>query len=386
MEYTYTKERNFLNFYANGDTANPYRFDINTGIFTGKMGKAIVNYPKGFSTWIRDFYNDGQNKNNVLFMLAHTLYYNSNWVWSLHDITVSQKASALANYSNYFLVADKLQSIGYFLTYRDLNKEALLFVGENFKAFSRIYATNHDLTLTSFKEKYQYEVFCEKYGKVFSLYNFEEDVIKLIFKASNEHNFSEKEIVLMSNYLNRGLWEFFECEGMATDYNVNRNRNALINKIATYFKMCKALEIQPEKDFLKSFVAVYKNYVIHQKELDIKRLKIHTDKMDRVFRDFQNDKYMVVIPTTEQMFFDEAQQQSNCVYSSYFDRVLNGTSNIIFIREKDKPNKSLITCEISYLGTIVQYKLAYNCDPHAGTEEYDLKLQLADYLKLHWGV
>lgn len=72
----------------------------------------------------------------------------------------------------------------------------------------------------------------------------------------------------------------------------------------------------------------------------------------------------VTIPTCEADFIREGEQQHNCVGRyGYYDRMSEGKTIVVFIREDSNPDKSFITCEISPEdGRIEQFYAAYNCD------------------------
>ena len=61
------------------------------------------------------------------------------------------------------------------------------------------------------------------------------------------------------------------------------------------------------------------------------------------------EKYTYVIPKNQQEFTQEGQQQHNCV-AGYCSRVKNGQCVIFFVREKDSPNDSFVTAEITTRG------------------------------------
>ena len=65
-----------------------------------------------------------------------------------------------------------------------------------------------------------------------------------------------------------------------------------------------------------------------------------------------------IYPANTQDIKDEAAQQHNCV-ASYIQRVLDGDCHIIFLRRKDAPDKSVVTCEVVQ-GKIVQALQAFN--------------------------
>lgn len=56
------------------------------------------------------------------------------------------------------------------------------------------------------------------------------------------------------------------------------------------------------------------------------------------------DDYIVIVPQTIEEKADEGKQQNNCVGHYYDDSIIKGENLIYFLRKKNKPNKSYITC------------------------------------------
>lgn len=75
----------------------------------------------------------------------------------------------------------------------------------------------------------------------------------------------------------------------------------------------------------------------------------------------------VVVPETYEEFADEAKQQHNCV-AGYYDAVQNGKTNVCFIRSKNEKQNSLLTCEVSNSGDIVQFLAKNNKKPNMNDE------------------
>lgn len=75
----------------------------------------------------------------------------------------------------------------------------------------------------------------------------------------------------------------------------------------------------------------------------------------------------VVVPETFEEFEDEAKQQHNCV-AGYYDIVKNGKTNVCFIRSKNEKRNSLLTCEVSNSGEIVQFLAKNNKQPNMNDE------------------
>lgn len=73
---------------------------------------------------------------------------------------------------------------------------------------------------------------------------------------------------------------------------------------------------------------------------------------------WQYKGYTVIVPQTSQDIKDEAVQQHNCV-ASYIDGVIDGKCQIVFLRHKAEPEKSLVTVEVRG-NCVVQALQTYN--------------------------
>ena len=105
------------------------------------------------------------------------------------------------------------------------------------------------------------------------------------------------------------------------------------------------------------------NYKVRQRELEIKEFSKRYEKVKNLA--FEDENFMVVIPKSAQDFIDEGNNNRNCV-GGYVDSVLNGNKYVCFIRDKQSPEKSLVTCDI-YTGSlrINQYLLRSNYEVSA---------------------
>ena len=115
----------------------------------------------------------------------------------------------------------------------------------------------------------------------------------------------------------------------------------------------------PQK-FDQAHLTAIKNYnafkKLHNEELFGSR---YNPKLEASLKD-----YRVIYPKTIQDIKDEAVSQSHCV-ASYIDRVIDGKTNILFLRRKDKLNESLITLQVTD-NKVIQAKGKHNRYP---TEE-----------------
>lgn len=71
--------------------------------------------------------------------------------------------------------------------------------------------------------------------------------------------------------------------------------------------------------------------------------------------EWSNKDYMIKIPQTPQDIKDEGINNNNCV-GSYVDRVISGTTYIVFLRSIKKPDESLVTVEIKNNAIVQAYR------------------------------
>ena len=73
------------------------------------------------------------------------------------------------------------------------------------------------------------------------------------------------------------------------------------------------------------------------------------------------DNYIIVVPQTQADKVDEGRQQNNCVGSYYDESISAGRNLIYFIRHKDNPKKSYITCRYNVIDKeTVEYRRKNN--------------------------
>ena len=133
--------------------------------------------------------------------------------------------------------------------------------------------------------------------------------------------------------------------------------NWLLREVEDYAKMMK--EISPKFDkYPRHFLTTHKiagrnyNRLKHQFDEEKFKNKINLE-MEHTFGDFR-----FIYPKCIQDIKDESVQMSNCV-SSYVQRVIDGRCDILFLRYKDSPDKSLVTIEVQN-NKIVQALQKYN--------------------------
>lgn len=159
----------------------------------------------------------------------------------------------------------------------------------------------------------------------------------------NEYGYTAKPLLNYIDYLKT----FEAMDGV--DYT--------LREIEDYAKMMK--EISPKFDkyprhFLTTHKIASRNYNRLRHKFDEEKFKkrINTD-MEHTF-----GEHCFIYPKCIQDIKDESVQMSNCV-SSYVQRVIDGQCDILFLRYKDSPDKSLVTIEVRN-GKIVQALQKYN--------------------------
>lgn len=159
----------------------------------------------------------------------------------------------------------------------------------------------------------------------------------------HEYGYTAKALLTYMDYLKT----FEAIDGM----------DSMLREIEDYARMMK--EISPKFDkyprhFLTTHKIASRNYNRLKHEFDEKKFeaRINLD-MEHTF-----GEYRFIYPKCIQDIKDESVQMSNCV-SSYVQKVIDGQCDILFLRYKDSPDKSLVTIEVRN-GIIVQALQRYN--------------------------
>lgn len=133
----------------------------------------------------------------------------------------------------------------------------------------------------------------------------------------------------------------------------------LLDELYDYVSMMSKISAKFDKyprHFLTTHKIAARNYNRLKEEFDEKEFQKRINKdMEKNF-----GRYRFIYPESTQAIKDEAVSQNNCV-ASYIKEVLKGNCDILFLRTKENPDKSLVTIEVRN-GKIVQAKQRFN-DP-----------------------
>lgn len=131
-----------------------------------------------------------------------------------------------------------------------------------------------------------------------------------------------------------------------------------------YLSECRALEYEWRKNILfpKDLQEAHRKTASMVKLQASKMLNKTYQKRRKILMPiftFEDDIYQVIVPRKIQALVKEGEEQHNCV-GGYMERVAKGDTNVVFVRAKDKPRKSLGTVEVSNTGMVIQARAAFN--------------------------
>lgn len=137
--------------------------------------------------------------------------------------------------------------------------------------------------------------------------------------------------------------------------------STLVQELVDYNSMQSSMSNYKYEKYPKNFLTTH---TITCRNYNRLKLDVPVEKFEeRVDTDleFKCDNYVFIYPRTPQDIKDEAVMQNNCV-AGYINKVLDGVCHIMFLRDKEKPNQSLVTLEIRDY-EVVQSKRAFNKEP-----------------------
>ena len=142
------------------------------------------------------------------------------------------------------------------------------------------------------------------------------------------------------------------------------NLGSLIKEFYDYVFMMSNINNKYEK-YPKNFLTTHKIACRNYNRLKVKfEEKLFEKRIDKSL-EYSLDNYKIIYPDKIEDIKAEAVMQNNCV-ASYIQRVIDGDCHILFMRNKDNLEKSLVTLEIRN-NKVVQAKGKFNRD--VNTEE-----------------
>lgn len=142
---------------------------------------------------------------------------------------------------------------------------------------------------------------------------------------------------------------------------------------------------QLDKVFNKTPKSLVKYHDVLSKESELMRDKIKSEKIAIKMKEYSHlenislvneegkfkDKYSIILPKSVEDIVEEGKKMHHCV-GTYVDRILRGTSLVLFLRKSDNiKGRSIATFEVNpFYKNIVQIKAPYNQKPEKEAIEF----------------
>jgi len=332
-----------------------YGIDLNNHCYIGTKGKPIKSTPPKTSQYMRNYFNINNNNENmrkydVGIFISRCFYKGFN----LKEIFM--------HYTYRIQLWEKLDAINFQYNLDFPSENTCAFVCNNFQKFLQWVKQNaNEGTICIDCSAFQRELKKKEWKKSIQLANrsqYPEEFMDFLYNYFRE---------TPSKYLNRVVW-FILQNGIYDMWKTEREEDDISYDLLAFgriyevlnriVKLASLLQLDniPKGNLGFIYRQLVKTYVTKKREIQTNQLK--ENQLNRNL-EFSFGDFIVIVPITPKEFEEEADQQSNCVYSSYLRRVVEGVTNVVFIRHKDKLEKSVITCEICN-GQIRQFLLAHN--------------------------
>ena len=337
------KEKNLVKFWIDGK-AKPYILDINKGELVGLRGVKLSTIPPALSNMLYSI----PNKSSVAKLLHQGIFPGRN--------------------AELYQLADRLDAIGISVGRWELGLLENHWSIINFKHLAK-YLSSGEGDIEDYVRIVLREQWAVKNNLVIDD-NFTEPMLNWLYQEMRSK--SKETLHRIAYYLARGLWEYYDDD-----------RYSLRSYINKFIKYTTALEIPMEKgDFFRQYINAQRAYRINEDTLVNKLITKNQQKRLSALS-FENETFIVVVPTTKEELRAEGEHQRNCV-GGYGSRIADGERNVVFIRKKSDPTYSYITCDIMSDGEINQYLVWGNRHP-TDADALVFKRLYQQHLSTHWG-
>lgn len=356
------KEKQFLVFdFEDGKTV---KYDFATKTCIGKKGKPVNNLCSQLSgltiDQLCDFCTDKQYGKFLRFVKEH----GSDYSREISNIgTILDKVPYFSRFEQIFSagIEDIVVDCRFSYGINDIPK-ALIKLCKNHSiklsdTFLKYYKDNPDgyllaynLEYTSLTDKDIYKILSYKtgikeyYGQRRS-WEYSYIYVAAFNSLIKEYGYTAKALMNYIDYL--------------MTYEAIEDVEFALRELCDYAHMMKQLSNKFDK-YPRHFLTTHKIACRNYNRL--KELFVEEDFKKRINKDMERTfgEYIFIYPNCTQDIKDEAVSQNNCV-ASYIQRVIDGQCHILFLRKKDRPDKSLVTIEVRD-DVVVQAKQKFN-DP-----------------------
>lgn len=348
----YAKERNYIVAKENGVVVAS--MNISTGEYYGKKGTVVKNVPAAMSvskiTEADEFLGEAMRHYKQIF--AGSIYFDD-----------PNKARARF---------EELLSVGLTVfNSTDLLVEAKLT--KNFVQYvkDKYYGRMCRSAVESYESMKKYACLLENQP------NWVKGIVDYSYELNN------LPMGYIKAFINRYILE--HCDAFSnntSDYNKARK---LVGHMMSYYNKCMKMynEVKITHNLLSNIAHI--NYLYEEYEnAHYNEMLAKNNNLSALY--YENDKYLIYPLLTREEFHAEATAQNNCVERIYMAHVKDGSTHVVVVRSKENPNKSLITCEVSNDGIIIQYLLSNNrhieyCNEELSEEYSRLRNEYAKHLR-----
>lgn len=328
------KEGKFLSFYL--DDGKVVKYDLSTGEMIGVRGEPVKSLGARFSNL------------------------------SITDMIDSVSPKEYANFLRF--VSYKLPRISNFGT--------LLKKAKKWSNFEQVFAQDVNISIyyCGRVPEQNFINFCKKYdikinNPMSEVYKINPNFFNLLFSLNtNELTKSEKEKILNDGYYFSKIEDLinwgYTPKALIVYLDYLETHEALnysnaIGNLYDYTRMMRKISKKFDKyprNLLTSHHIAIRNYERLTREYEENAFK------ERINLDmeYSYNGYRIIYPKMVQDIKDEASQQHHCV-ATYIDSVIDGKCDILFLRNKENIDKSLVTMEIRD-NKVVQARGKFNRD------------------------
>lgn len=328
-----SKQKQFIVF--NFDDGKNVKYDLATKECIGKRGKVVQSLQSQLTgVTVREVIRLFDNKNYANFL---------EFVCNRCSSRVCNIATVLNEVPNYSkheqLFSAGITNVDYWFDYS---------IGDIPKGLLKL-CREYGFTLSN--------NLVETYNKHHNIFNFAlneefssidaKDVYEMVQATTywNSYGYRYRNIMgVLMNELNYDMKSLFHYVDYLMTYEGLEGGSHIIREVFDYAAMAHSMSGKFDKyprNFLTVHTITSRNYNRLQKEYEEQKFASRIDKsMEKTF-----GNYTFIYPDTTQDIKDEAVAQSNCV-ASYIPKVIEGGCHILFMRDKDAADTSLVTIEV----------------------------------------
>jgi len=354
------KDRQFIVFdFENGSTC---KYDLQQKKMIGKKGAPVKSLNAQLSNIsASELINSFENENyrNFLWFVKNCVETNAGH--TLKNVgTILKHVNKYAKFEQIFSAGISRVRADFHYTVNDV-PAGLLKILRNHpeialsNVFLEFYKQNPDAFNTAFSLEYNALTYMEVFGFVTrGLANYATNWQQICVFTNLINNYGYNATALML-YVDR-LKTFEAIDNMLSLATELLDYARMMSQIGAHFD-------KYPKHWLTTHNIAVRNYNRLKQTFDEKAFAKRVDpEMEWSYKG-----YVFLYPKTTQDIKDEAVAQNNCV-ASYIKRVIDGDCHIMFLRDRLRPDESLVTLEV-VRGKIVQAKRHYNYDITAGQTE-----------------